>query len=68
MLCEFSDLFSSGAGDLGSTDLVKHEFRTGDVKPIRQPPRRLPLSKRKQTKEEMELQEVIETSASAWSS
>ena len=26
LLCEFSDLFSSGAGDLGSTDLVKHEI------------------------------------------
>ena len=55
----------------GSTDLVKLEIRTGDAKPIRQPPRRLPLSKRKQTEEaieEMELQGVIEPSASAWSS
>ena len=71
LLCEFSDLFSSGAGDLGTTDLVKHEIRTGDAKPIRQPPRRLPLSKRKQAEEaieEMELQGVIEPSASAWSS
>ena len=71
LLCEFSDLFSSGAGDLGSTDLVKHEIRTGDAKPIRQSPRRLPLSKRKQAKEaieEMELQGVIEPSAGAWSS
>ena len=29
LLCELSDLFSSGADDLGSTDLVKHEIRTG---------------------------------------
>ena len=26
LLCEFSDLFSSGPDDLGSTDLVQHEI------------------------------------------
>ena len=45
LLCEFSDLFSSGAGDLGSTDLVKHEIRTGDAKPIDSHPEDYPCPK-----------------------
>ena len=42
LLVEFSDVFSKGTHDLGSTDLVKHHINTGDAAPIRQAPRRLP--------------------------
>ena len=71
LLCEFSDLFSTGTKDLGCTSLTKHQIQTGDAKPIRQPPRRLPLLKRKEATEaiqEMKQQGVIEPSTSAWSS
>ena len=71
LLCQFSNLFSADANDLGCTNLVTHEIHTGDAKPIRQPPRRLPLAKREEAEKilsEMKQQEVIEPSASAWSS
>ena len=71
LLCEFSDLFSTGTKDLGCTSLAKHQIQTGDVKPIWQPPQRLPLLRRKEAEEamqEMEQQGVIEPSTSAWSS
>ena len=71
LLCQFSDLFSTGSNDLGCTELVRHEIHTGDAKPIRQPPRRLPLARREEAENilsEMREQGVIEPSASAWSS
>ena len=71
LLCQFSNLFSADANDLGCTDVVNHEIHTGDAKPIRQPPRRLPLAKREEAEKilsEMKQQGVIELSASAWSS
>ena len=71
LLCEFTDVFSTGSQDLGSTDLVKHSIHTGEAAPIRQPPRRLPLSKREEAERavrQMHEQGVIEPSASPWSS
>jgi len=57
LLCRFSDLFSTCTNVLGCTDLVRHEIHTGDAKPVRQPPRRLPLAKREE-----------DVKMSAWSS
>ena len=71
LLCEFADVFSEGPGDFGRTDLVKHRIDTGDATPIRQPPRRLPLSKKEEAQkavEDMSNQGVIQPSQSAWSS
>lgn len=71
LLCKFSNLFSTGAKDLGCTSLTEHQIRTGDAKPIRQPPQRLPLFRRKEAEAavaEKEQQGVIEPSTSAWSS
>ena len=71
LLCQFSDLFSTGTNDLGCTDLVMHEIHTGNAKPVHQPPRRLPLAKREEAEKmlsEMRKQGVIEPSVSAWSS
>ena len=71
LLCEFSDVFSQGPHDLGRTDLVQHRIDTRDASPIRQPPRRLPLSKQKdaaETVEDMEREGIIEPSNSPWAS
>ena len=69
LLTEFSDVFASSTDDLGRTSLVKHTINTGDSKPIRQNPRRLPLSQR--TVAEVEVEKmlkrgVIEHSTSPW--
>ena len=44
MLTEYQDVFSKGTEDMGCTDLVKHQIDTGEARPIRQPPRRLPIA------------------------
>ena len=68
LLCEFADVFSEGPGDFGRADLVKHMIDTGDVAPIRQPPRRLPLNKKEEAQkavQDMNQQGVIQPSQSA---
>ena len=68
LLCSYSDVFSTGHG---CTDLVKHHIHTGQAVPVRQPPRRLPLAKREEAERavrEMQERDVIEPSASPWSS
>ncbi len=42
---EYRDIFSSGLEDMGQTDLVTHTIDTGEHRPIRLPPRRLPITK-----------------------
>ena len=69
LLCEFSDVFSEGSHDLGRTSEVKHTFDTGDARPIRQPPRRLPLSKMEEASKlisDMSTQGIIEPSSGPW--
>ena len=39
-------LFSKDDGDLGRTNIVEHTIDTGDSKPIKLPPYRIPLAKR----------------------
>ena len=71
LMCEFSDIFSTGPHDLGCTDIIKHSINTGEAAPIRQPPRRLPLAKRNEAEKavkEMREQGIIEPSTSPWSS
>ena len=68
LLRQNADVFSS---DLRRTDTVKHRIITGSAKPIKQPPRRLPLAKRDvacQAVDDMLKHEVIEPSTSPWSS
>ena len=62
LLCEYSQLFSTGPHDLGSTDLVEHEIHTRDATPIRQQFRRLPLAKKDEVEKavkEMESQVLL---------
>jgi hypothetical protein len=40
-----SDAFATADEPTGRTNIVQHRINTGNVKPIRQPPRRLPLAK-----------------------
>lgn len=61
-----------GEGDKnGRTNVIRHRINTGNVGPIRQRPRRLPLAKRKEVDElisDMRQDDVIEPSGSPWCS
>ncbi len=68
---EYRDVFSSGPEDMGQTDLVTHTIDTGEHRPIRLSPRRLPITK--QDVEKAEVQKmldrgVIEPCQSNWAS
>ena len=53
-ITDYADVFSSGKDDMGCTDLVQHQIDTGEARPIRQPPRRLPIAKQSVEKNEVE--------------
>ncbi len=66
---EFRDVFSSGATDMGRTGLVKHTIDTGDHRPIRLPPRCLPIAKQEIEQEELQKMldhGLIEPCQSSW--
>ena len=71
LLIQYQDIFSTGDNDIGRTDIVKHKINTGDTKPIKQYPRRLPIHQRKEADEQISQmlnRGVIEKSNSPWSS
>jgi hypothetical protein len=43
-LQKYSHPFSVNDYDLGLTHLVEHTIDTGDAKPVKQPPRRVPIA------------------------
>ncbi len=66
-ICEFRDVFSS----MGRTGLVKHTIDTGDQRPIRLPPRCLPIAKQEIEQDEVQQmlnRGVIEPCQSSWAS
>lgn len=68
-LLQYEDIFATDKSDLGRTAEVTHSIDTGSSKPIRQPVRRLPLSKREEASEllhEMLDQDIIQPSRSPW--
>ena len=70
LLMKYEDIFIKPDGILGQTDLVEHDIETGDSKPIKIPPRRIPIFKRNQVDEELEKmisQVIVEPSDSPWS-
>ena len=71
LLSRYSDVFSSGDGDIGRTNWVKHSIDTGDARPIRQRARRAPLVQQdeidRQVKDLLE-RGLIAPSNSPWSS
>jgi hypothetical protein len=71
LLVVFQTVFSKSEDDIGLTNLVEHTINTGDHRPVRQRPRRIPLAKIKEAEEaiqSMVKQEVIEQSMSPWNS
>ncbi|CAC5398863.1 unnamed protein product [Mytilus coruscus] len=44
LLHDFEDIFSKNEDDIGLTHLIEHSIDTGTAKPIKQPPRRVPLA------------------------
>ena len=71
MICNFSDVFSVNDMDLGRTHLTQHEIPTGDSRPVKQPPRRVPMALVKEEAEAIQnlrRQGVIRESSSPWAS
>ena len=69
LIARFQDIFETGDGTKGRTNIVEHRIDTGDARPIRQVPRRLPLAKREEAEKivrDMERDGVIEPSKSPW--
>ena len=69
LLIQYEDVFATDKSDLGRTAGVTHSIDTGSSKPIRQPVRRLPLSKREEASDllhEMLDQDIIQPSRSPW--
>jgi hypothetical protein len=71
LLTEYEDIFAEADEDYGRTNKVYHRIDTGDARPIRQPPRRIPLAKQSEVMEmfdKMQRHGDIEESESPWSS
>ena len=71
MLKKHESTFSKDEHDLGLTDVVHHSIDTGDSKPIKQPPRRVPIAlagEELKAIKMLEKQNVIQKSSSPWSS
>ena len=71
LLMKHKDVFAKNKTDLGRTDVVKHMINTGTAAPVKQIPRRLPLSKRELVREKISKilgQGIMQPSQSPWSS
>ena len=71
LLLEFQDSFAMKEDEVGQTHLVQHEIDTGDARPIKCRPRRLPLARQEACDQAVEglLQSgVIEPCDSPWAS
>ena len=71
LIRRWQDVFEIISAPRGRTDVVQHKIDTGDAKPIRQVPRRLPLAKREDAEKiikDMAADGVIEPSKSPWMS
>ena len=71
LLNDYSDVFSKGDHDIGSTDKIHHSIHTTCAAPIRQRPRRHPMGQREEV--EKQIQDmldrgIIKHSTSPWSS
>ncbi|KRX48538.1 Transposon Ty3-I Gag-Pol polyprotein [Trichinella murrelli] len=71
ILREFADVLSTSDEGLGRTSVVRHAIHTGDAKPVRCSPRRIPYHQRAQVEallDEMLRRDVVEPSSSPWAS
>ena len=70
-LIKFKDTFSKHEFDLGLTTLVEHEIDVGGHKPIKQPPRRVPVAfaaEEENVIKQLEQSGIIRKSTSPWAS
>lgn len=70
-LRRYQSVFAKSKNDLGVTNIIQHQIDTGNARPIKQPPRRLPLAKQKEAENEIHRMldnNIIEPSNSPWSS
>lgn len=71
LLTKHADTFSRDEWDIGLTDLSEHSIDTGDARPIKQRPRRVPLAfaeEEKKAIEDLLKKGVIQKSTSPWAS
>ena len=71
LLHKYGNIFSKNELDLGLTHLTEHGIETGDAKPVKQPPRRLPTAfagEDKKAIEKLLAQDIIQPSRSPWAS
>jgi hypothetical protein len=71
LVAQYEDIFAGDNEDHGQTNKVYHRIDTGEARPIRQHPRRLPLAKQAEVSEmleDMQRRGIIEESDSPWSS
>ena len=71
LLLKHENVFSKDDYDLGHTNLVEHTIDTGNAKPIKQPPRWVPIAfagEECKALEKLHAQGVICPSTSPWSS
>ena len=71
LLFKYQESFSQSSTDIGRTELIEHTIDTGQARPVKQRPRRIPLSKIQEAEAEIEkmaAQGIIEPSTSPWNS
>jgi hypothetical protein len=71
LLIEFQDVFSKDDDDVGRTTLIEHTIETGDARPVKQLPRRVPIAFQGEEKdciEKLLRQGTIRPSTSPWAS
>ena len=71
LLLKFQESFSKSSTDIGRTEMIEHTIDTGQALPVKQHPRRVPLSKIQEAEAEIEKmaeQGIIEPSTSPWCS
>lgn len=69
VILDYADIFVGPDGKLGQTNIIEHTINTGDAKPIKIPPRRLPVHMREVAEQEIQKmldQDIIESSCSPW--
>ncbi|CAC5395871.1 unnamed protein product [Mytilus coruscus] len=69
LLLKHNNLFFKTSQDIGNISIVEHTIDTGDAKPIKLRPYRIPLSKKLDAEEEIRKMAdigIIEPSSSAW--
>lgn len=71
LLSKNSKAIAYSKKDLGHTDMIQHTINTGNAQPIKQNPRRVPLSLRQEVNDEIQRMldgNIIRSSISPWSS